>query len=58
MMACFQPALELDARRVRGIGASEPALDETEPPGFRSYCFLKAFVGSHEAPLAGSRRFP
>jgi hypothetical protein len=51
MVPGLQPALEVDAGRVRGIGTGETAGDEVEPFGFRPYCFLKALASIHASAL-------
>ena len=47
VMPGLEPALEVEPGRVRRIGAREAARGETQPLRLGSYCFLKAFVGSH-----------
>ena len=46
-MPGLQPALEVEPRRVRRIGAREPAGGEAEPRRLGPYCFLKAFAAMH-----------
>src|SRR5689334_20259656 len=50
-MTGFEPATNVQAGGIGGIGARETAGGETEPPRFRSYCFLKAFLVSHARAL-------
>jgi len=47
----LEPALQIEPGRIGGIGAREAALYETEALAFSPYCFLKAFVVSHEPRL-------
>ena len=47
----LEPALEVEPGGVGRIGARKAAGGETEPLGFRSYCFLKALAVIHAGAL-------